>query len=113
MGFQKDFLGGSGVKKNFDPPPKKNFEENFFFEIPWNGEKIEGKKMGGWVGSKMYQRQSLKRVYFRFGLSHQKSENIGWTLVKRRKFWDTTRTHFYASFWVKKWKKDFKSILST
>ena len=41
MGFQKDFLGGSGVKKNFDPPQKKNFEENFFFEIPWNGEKIE------------------------------------------------------------------------
>ena len=52
----------------------------------------------------MYERPSLKRRYFRFGLSHQKSK----TLVKRRKYWATARTHFYASFWVKKWEKNEK-----
>ena len=31
---------------------------------------------GGGV-AKMYERPSLKRVYFRFDLSHQKSKNIG------------------------------------
>ena len=42
-------VGGGGVwaKKNFDPPPKKNLKKKFPFEIPWNGEKIEGKKIEG------------------------------------------------------------------
>ena len=40
-GISKRFFGGEWGQKKFWPPPKKNFEENFFFEIPWNGEKIE------------------------------------------------------------------------
>ena len=112
--IEKKKIWGGGGGKNFfcPPPPKKIWKKNFPSKSHAMAKKLKGKKSRG-GGSKMYERPSLKWWYFRFGLSHQKSKNIGWTLVKRRKFWATTRTHFYASFWVKKWKKDFKSILST
>ena len=42
------------VKKFLNPPPqKKKIEKKFPFEIPWNGEKIEGEKMGGGVQKSM------------------------------------------------------------